>query len=84
MKAKEQAKAMSRERVYKTIRGTVNNLEKQLKLNKEAGLGEYEPSATERLARYIMRAELQQKADRNRRLEKELDQPLNFDLNPAF
>jgi hypothetical protein len=78
--AKKKAKELSRERVYKVIRRQVEMMELQVRRNKEAGIVDYEPSATEWLCKYALRKELQESADRRKRLRDELDRPMSLGL----
>lgn len=66
--AMEKAKAISETRVMRAIRATHDNLKKQYEINRQNGLGAYQPSTTEFLCCYALAAEQAKRSEDRKRI----------------
>ena len=74
--ALKDATERSRKRVYSSIRRVYRQLKDQYAKNKEANVGNFEPSPAEYLCKIALKKEIQAEEARRQRLIKEMDEPL--------
>lgn len=62
------------ERIRRTLRNMYNNLHKQWQANKETGQGVYPPSITEKLAAFVLDAQIRRAEERGEKLNKRMNE----------
>ena len=75
----EGAKRRSHERVMRAVRRVYENMKRQQEMNKEAGLGQIQPSRVELLCNYVLKHEIANEKARQSKITMEIEETLATD-----